>query len=178
MKPLDDLDIKIATFLGNNVRASNREIARQLGIAQTTVRDRLKNLFESRKLKISALFDIEKIPEMPAIDLAIIGIKQTGPPDYTIQKLSRIPSVLFVASVTGSYDIVVGVATNSRKMLLHIIANEIESIDSVFDSETFVVLYNTGLYVPAETMNYLKRYDEISKNPQATFPDADTDNKQ
>ena len=134
-------------------------------------------MFESGKLKISALFDIEKIPEMPALDLAIIGIKQTGPPDYTMGKLSKIPFVLFVASVTGTYDIVIGVVTNSRKMLLHIIANEIESIDSVFDSETFVVLYNTGLYVPAEVMNYLKRYDEISKNSQASFTDAVTDKK-
>ena len=154
------MDIKIATFLDHNGRASNREISRQLGIAQSTVKDRLAHMFDSGKLRISALFDIEKITEFPALDLGIIGIKQTGPPDYTTRKLSLIPSVIFVMSVTGTYDIIEGIVTNSRKMLSHIIANEIECIDSVFDTETFIVLNNIGLYVPATVMSSLMGCNE------------------
>ena len=160
MNTFDGLDLKIALFLNQNVRASNREISRQLGIAQSTVKDRLGRMFESGKLRIAAFFDLEKITVFPALDLAIISIKQKGPPDYTMQKLSTIPSVLFIASVTGTYDIIVGVVTNSKKMLSKIITNEIQSIDSVFDTETFVVLSNIGLYVPAKVMSYLMGCDE------------------
>lgn len=155
MNTFDDLDLKIASFLSQNVRASNREISRQLGIAQSTVKDRLGRMFESGKLRIATLFDLEKITEFPALDMAIICIKQKGPPDYTMQKLSTIPSVLFIASVTGTYDIIVGVVINSKKMLSKIITNEIQCIDSVYDTETFVVLSNIGLYVPATVMSYL-----------------------
>ena len=160
MKYLDDVDFKIASFLNQNVRASNREISRQLGIAQSTVKDRLGRMFESGKLKIAALFDLEKITEIPALDLAIISIKKKGPPDYTMQKLSKIPSVLFIASVTGTCDIIVGVVTNSKKMLSKIITSEIQSIDSVYDTETYVVLSNIGLYVPATVMSYLMGCDD------------------
>jgi Lrp/AsnC family transcriptional regulator for asnA, asnC and gidA len=174
MKHLDNIDIKIATFLDQNGRASNREISRHLGISQTTVRDRLGRMFESGKLRIATLFDIEKITEFPVLDLAIIGIKQTGPPDYTMQKLSKIPCVLFIASISGTYDIIVGVVTNSRKMLLKIITDEIQRIDSVFDTETFVVLSNIGLYVPATAMSYLmvcnEEADKSNTEKQEVMP--------
>ena len=168
MKILDDLDFKIVTFLNQNARASNREISRHLGIAQPTVKDRLGRMFGSGKLRIATLFDLEKFTEFPALDLAIIGIKQTGPPDYTMQKLSRIPSVIFIASVTGTFDIIAGVVTNSKKMLSQIITVEIQSIDSVFDTDTYVVLSNMGLYVPATVMSFLMGCDveEVKSNPQ------------
>ena len=71
MKHLDDVDIVIATFLDQNGRASNREISRHLGIAQTTVRDRLGHMFESGKLKITAVFDTETFVVLSNIGLYV-----------------------------------------------------------------------------------------------------------
>ncbi len=146
MQTIDRLDLEIAKILDSDGRASNREIARRLGISETTVRHRLGRMIDSKLLTVSATFDIEEFPE---IYLAVIGIKLNVPLDHCIEKFRAIPAVLYVLTLTGRYDLQVAILVNSRKMLASVVSRELESVEGVVNTETFVVLEDSGLRVSA-----------------------------
>ena len=146
MPAIDQLDLEIAKILDTDGRASNREIARRLGISETTVRHRLGRMIDSGMLKVSAQFDIEEFPELY---LAVIGIKLNVPLDRCLEKFRAIPAVLYILTLTGRYDLQVAILVNSRKMLARVVSHEIETIEGVRDTETFVVLENAGLNISA-----------------------------
>lgn len=146
MQTIDRLDLEIAKILDSDGRASNREIARRLGISETTVRHRLGRMIDSGLLSVSAQFDIEEFPE---IYLAVIGVKLNVPLEKCLEKIRAIPAVLYALTLTGRYDVQVAILVNSRKMLARVVSHEIESVEGVVDTETFVVLENSGLRVSA-----------------------------
>ena len=149
MPAIDNIDLKIADILDSDGRASNREIARRLGISETTVRHRLGRMIDSGLLNVSAQFDIEEFPE---IYLAVIGIKLNVPLEKCLEKFRAIPAVLYVLTLTGRYDLLVTILVNSRKMLARVVSKDIEAVEGVMDTETFVVLENTGLRVSASKL--------------------------
>ena len=100
MKHINSIDLKIANTLDQKGRASNREIARQLGVAQTTVKNRLSHMFDDDILKISALFDMDKLPEL---FIAFIGIQLNNNPKRSAAEIKKTK----VIAVSG------GVAANS-----------------------------------------------------------------
>lgn len=57
MQPLDDLDWQILTFLRADGRTSFREIARQVGVTEGTVRNRVNALTDSGTVRIIAVAD-------------------------------------------------------------------------------------------------------------------------
>jgi Lrp/AsnC family transcriptional regulator for asnA, asnC and gidA len=62
---IDAVDSRIILLLQEDGRMSNKAIARELGIAESTVRTRLKRLIEDRIVKIVALsnpFDLGRTP--------------------------------------------------------------------------------------------------------------------
>jgi Lrp/AsnC family transcriptional regulator for asnA, asnC and gidA len=165
------LDLEIAKILDSDGRASNRDIARRLGISETTVRHRLGRMIDSGLLTVSAQFDIEEFPE---IYLAVIGIKLSIPPDRCLEKFRAIPAVLYVLTLTGRYDLQVAILVNSRKMLARVVSREIETIEGVVDTETFVVLENSGLRVSAAKLCELLNGEEHTL-PKSCFERNDSE---
>ena len=70
-RQLDDLDRKIIKMLQVDGRLSNTEIARSLGITETTVRKRIAHLLQERLMSIVAV----PTPEASGMALsAILGV--------------------------------------------------------------------------------------------------------
>ncbi|HDY87187.1 MAG TPA: winged helix-turn-helix transcriptional regulator [bacterium] len=146
----DEIDLKIASILGPNSRSSNREIARRLGINETTVRRRLSQMIESGILSVPAVIDIEKLPDK---FMAIVGIRHQVPiPDDTfLQKVNELDSVIYSMTVTGHFDMFAIILAVSRKKLLEAL-RQIQSIEEVIDTQTYVILENYGLDVQADKL--------------------------
>ena len=58
---MDDLDRKIIAILQSNGRASNAQIARNVGVSEGTVRRRVRRLIEEAVIRVVAIPDLEKL---------------------------------------------------------------------------------------------------------------------
>jgi Lrp/AsnC family transcriptional regulator for asnA, asnC and gidA len=148
---MDALDHQIAYLLGLNGRTSNREIARRIGVAEGTVRQRLSHLIGSGTLRVAAQFDIEAIPEAY---IAVVGLKIDGRRlTECAREVERLPTVLTTMIVTGRYDLLAVVLALSRQTLVDFVTGQLSNIAGVKDSETYVVLKNFGQWVPADKLS-------------------------
>jgi len=150
---MDDLDYKIMSYLGENSRLSNREIARRIGIAEGTVRNRLNRLTKEGVLHTTALINIEKIPDLyiAYVCVKIDGRKLTE----CAASIEKLPSVLTTMIVTGRYDLFAVVLVQSHKTLVDFVTDQLSKVPGVKDSETYVVLRNYGQWIPADKLSYL-----------------------
>ena len=156
MRKMNTIDLKIMSFLGENSRLSNREIARRIGITEGTVRNRLKKLINRGVLKTSALVNIEAFPELY---IAFVGVKIDGRHlTECAEKVEKLQSVLTTMIVTGRYDLFAVVLANSHQTLVDFVTNQLSHIPGVKDSETFVVLKNIDQWIPGD-----KFYNLIKK---------------
>ncbi|MFC1607763.1 Lrp/AsnC family transcriptional regulator [Candidatus Latescibacterota bacterium] len=147
---MDAIDTQIAYLLGVDGRISNREIARRIGIAEGTVRQRLSRLIESGALRLTALANIESYPETY---LALVGVKIDGRRlNECAESIEHLPSVLTTMIVTGRYDIITVVIAPSRQTLVDFVTDHLSEIPGVQDSETYVVLKNFGQWIPADKL--------------------------
>jgi Lrp/AsnC family transcriptional regulator, regulator for asnA, asnC and gidA len=148
---MDETDLQISYLLGRNGRMSNREIARRIGVAEGTVRQRLAALSESGVLRISAQFDIEKIPEAY---IALVGLKIDGRRlRECAEELDRLPSVLNTMIVTGRYDLIATVLARSHHTLVEFVTDQLSRVPGIEDSETYVVLRNYSQWVPSDRLS-------------------------
>ncbi len=149
MQKMDTLDLQIAKMLGEDGRLSNHSIAQRLGVSEPTIRNRVKQLIESGAIRIRAVVNPDIFPEML---IAVVGVKQRGNPEECIAGISKVPEVLFVANVTGTHDQIAVIATGSRQKLAEVVARKLTaaSIPNLVSSETYVVLFNRDMWLPAD----------------------------
>jgi DNA-binding Lrp family transcriptional regulator len=102
----DVLDDQIIQALSRDGRLSFKEIARDLGVADGTVRARTTRLIEAGLIRISAM----RNPFAQERGLnALVGMElEKRTHRRTMELIAALPGVLSVANVTGSYDLVVG----------------------------------------------------------------------
>ncbi len=148
---MDETDLQISYYLGQNGRMSNREIARRIGITEGTVRQRLAALLESGALRITAQFNIESAPEAY---IALVGLKIDGRRlQECAEEVDRLPSVLTTMIVTGRYDLIATVLALSHQTLVEFVTNQLSRIPGIKDSETYVVLKNINHWISADQLS-------------------------
>ena len=135
---MDELDRKIIQILQSNGRASNAQIARDVGVSEGTVRRRLKTLTQNGSIKIIALPD----PEILGFDTeALVGI-QVDPDkiDEVAILLVELTESTWVSVTTGSFDIFCWVTLPSSEELGNFLKAVVGTIPGVRRTETFVSL--------------------------------------
>ena len=63
MVELDEIDGKLIELLQRNGRASNIELARQMGVSEGTIRRRFRNLVKEEVIRVVAIPDASKLGE-------------------------------------------------------------------------------------------------------------------
>ncbi|MCG6929605.1 MAG: Lrp/AsnC family transcriptional regulator [Desulfofustis sp.] len=134
---IDAVDSRIILLLQEDGRMSNKAIARELGIAESTVRTRLKRLIEDRIVKIVALsnpFDL-------GFEIAgncKINVDQTKQ-DAIMEELVAIKELWYVALTTGGTDIDVDFIIPTFADLEPLLAR-ITKIDGIRKVETNLIM--------------------------------------
>ena len=107
-------------------------------MVEGTVRKRLKSLLDRGIIKIVAIPNLLRLGynlmSIMALDVRIGDIRKVG------NHLAEKPNVLYLASVTGRYDIIVIIVARSTQELNEFIEDEISTMSSVLKTETFVTL--------------------------------------
>ena len=146
---MDTTDIRIIKEL-NDGRISFKTIADSLGLAEGTVRTRVKKLRSKGQLDITGLVDPEALDDHSVV---IIGVRVK---DMDLLKkgeeFSRLPRVISVSVVTGRFDLIVTVLLEKDFGMLEFYTEEASKIDNIQSVETFVVYKSFNMKVPLAVM--------------------------
>ena len=135
---MDDLDRKVISLLYTNGRASNAQIARQVGVSEGTVRRRLKRLIQHRVIRVVAIPDPEKLGFNTE---AIVGLKvDPDKIEAVATKLGEMEDTQYVATTTGAYDVFTWVVVSSSDALRRFLREKVAPIPGIRSTETFVNL--------------------------------------
>jgi len=137
MKKIDNIDTKIIKLLQKNGRMSNTEIAKRVGVSETTVRYRMQRLIKEEYIEIAAIIDPMKLGNGVEGNIRIhADIKKM---EQVTQKLKRIPELLYVARVSGKADFDTSFFAKNMQDA-RILIDRINIIDGVTDTDMVTVL--------------------------------------
>lgn len=135
---IEGIEWRIVDLLREDGRVSNREIARQLGISEGTVRSHLRRLEEQHMVRIAAITDLGAMGMRAAAQVGVF-VEQGRARDVA-DALSRLAGITFVAITFGEYDIIAIVLVETRDQLLNLLSEEIAAIPGVRRTESMEIL--------------------------------------
>lgn len=135
---IDNLDREIISILQQDGRTANAEIARQLGVAEGTIRRRMERLINEGVIKIAAVTDPFKVG-MGVVALIHLDVELSHLEEVA-EKLVEKQCVRVVAYATGGYDIMVEAMFPSQQDLLDFLKDELPLIPGIRKTETSILL--------------------------------------
>lgn len=142
---IDRTSIEIIRHLKDG-RKSYGQIAKELDVAENTVRSRVSKLIDEGVLDISGVINPEALPRHQAV---MIGVKLTTM--NLIKKgeeFSKLRGVVSVCVVTGRFDLMLTVLLKEGFGLLEFYTEEVARLEGVQSVETFVVYKSYNLMLP------------------------------
>jgi DNA-binding Lrp family transcriptional regulator len=134
----DDLDRRLVTLLQANARASTAQLARELGVARTTVLARLARL--EREGTIAGYTARLAHDEGDAGVRAFVGIRvDPKAARDVVRQLARLPELKQLASVSGEFDYMALLRAGSTARL-DALLDQIGDVKGVLKTTTAVVL--------------------------------------
>ncbi|HPF97332.1 MAG: Lrp/AsnC ligand binding domain-containing protein [Flavobacteriaceae bacterium] len=137
---IDGIDKKILRALMEDARTPVLEIARNVGISGAAIHQRLRKLEKSGLLSGSKFIVNPKI--LGYTTMAYVGIyldKAMSNPE-AVKQLKNIPEVLECHYTTGHWSIFIKILAKDNEHLMYLLNKEIQSINGVSRTETFVSL--------------------------------------
>ncbi len=134
---MDQLDRRIIAALQHNARDSTTRIAATLGVARTTVHERIHRLEERGIIQgySVVLGETEDTPKVQIIVLLEVQQKETT---RIIKRLDAYPEVKLCLSINGEFDLLL-TAEAPRIEDLDILVDELAKIPGVLRTNTSVV---------------------------------------
>ncbi|RLB91236.1 MAG: hypothetical protein DRH26_08355 [Deltaproteobacteria bacterium] len=137
MKKIDKIDIQIIKLLQKNGRMSNTVIAKEIGIAEATVRYRMQRLFKEEYIQIAAIIDPMKLGNGIEGNIRIhADIKQM---EQVTEELKLIQELFYVARVSGRADFDTSFFVKNMNEA-RILIDRVNLIDGVKDTDMVTVL--------------------------------------
>jgi Lrp/AsnC family transcriptional regulator, regulator for asnA, asnC and gidA len=145
--PLDAVSKRIVELLQDDGRQPFVTIAREVGLSEAAVRQRVQKLIDADVMQIVAVTDPLQVGFSRQ---AMIGVRVAGDVARVAEALCDLPEVSYVVTTAGSFDLLVEVVCEDDDHLLDLLMGRIRQLDGVTTTETFVYLklnkqhYNWG----------------------------------
>ncbi len=137
-KGLDKIDCQIIEFLQKDGRMPNTDIARKLGVSESTVRVRVNRLIEEEYLQIVAVSNPIKLGFGVVGDIRMhVNIKKM---DSILKELRELKALWFIVCSTGNVDVIAEFVVESMDDLRDLIFEKINKIDGVRSTETNIFM--------------------------------------
>jgi len=130
------LDLRLIQELQKNGRESYVNLASNLGVAEGTIRYRLKHLLYKNLIRIAAL---PNLSELGYNCTAIVGIQVSMAAVRNVASaLAQKPNICYLTSVAGRYDLIAIIVTKTTQELSDCIELEVAPIPGIIRTETFI----------------------------------------
>ena len=138
---MDKLDHNILRALQKDARVKNADLARQLGVAPSTMLERVRRLEERGYLNgFKAIVNPEKLGlDVQALISVSLGQHSTQTIRPFEQAVKSIPNIMTCYHVTGRFDYILQVVAKNLKELGILVKEQIASLPGVGKTETFLV---------------------------------------
>jgi Lrp/AsnC family transcriptional regulator, regulator for asnA, asnC and gidA len=134
MLELDDLDEAILRRLQEEGRRSYRQIARELGVSEGTVRSRVRRLEEGGALRVIAFIDPSRLGSVLALILIRVDTEEH---DRVVGILSGWREATYVSSLVGRADVYIQVICPDNQSLWNLV-KEVRGLPGVLETETML----------------------------------------
>jgi Lrp/AsnC family transcriptional regulator for asnA, asnC and gidA len=136
---MDDIDRSILSFLQKDGRKHFTEIAKALGIAEGTVRNRVAKLQDDRVLQIIGMVD----PQRMGYDApALVGVSVQPPYlEEVAEEIAAWPEVSYLIMVAGEFDLMVEVMCLDREHLASLLRDRLQQVTGVRRTQSFMILH-------------------------------------
>ena len=126
---IDDIDRAIIAQLRQDGRATNQQIAGELGLTAATVSSRIKRMGDADKLRVVAVSDFSAHGYNFLIQVAV---EVDGRPASEVaMDLAKLPEVFAVHQVTGRYDIDMLLTLRSYEELEELMLGRLANIPGI-----------------------------------------------
>ena len=133
---LDPVDEKIISILKVNSREPFIEIAKDVGLSESAVRRRVKNLLDTKTIKRFTV-DLDNKNRTSAITL--ISVTSTADTSAVSDALMGLNGVEVIYEITGQYDIA-AIISSSSVIEINRCIDDVRRIEGVSDTNTVIVL--------------------------------------
>lgn len=134
---LNDTSKRIIALLQSDGRMSYASIAKEVGLSEAAVRQRVQKLLEGGVMQIVAVTDPV---QMGFARQAMVGISVTGDPRSVARELAVMDELDYVVITAGRFDILAELVVENDDDVLDIIGNRIGALPGVTGTETFLYL--------------------------------------
>lgn len=133
---VDETDEKIIRILQADSRKAFVEIANEIGLSESAVRRRVKNLLDRMIIK---RFTIELGASDKTSAITLISVASTADTSAVSNQLMNLNGVKVVYEITGQYDIAAIIAAPAITDINKCI-DDIRKIEGVSDTDTVIIL--------------------------------------
>jgi Lrp/AsnC family transcriptional regulator for asnA, asnC and gidA len=134
---LDKTDIAIIGHLQADGRRPFTSIAKDLGISEASVRQRVSRLLRTKVIQIVAVSSPLDLGLMWAqVHLRVKGDRIQA----VAEAVAELPQVDYVSICAGDIDIIVGVVAHDRDELLQVLVNDIRTIPGIDQADVVLNL--------------------------------------
>lgn len=169
-KRLDEVDLQLIDLLANNPRASQRALAKRVGVTDETVANRLRRLREDDVIATTAVIDWEHAGYGAGAIARLTVSRRSGV--GLAEPLTELPGVQFAGLTTGCCDLIVSLLACDLGSLQRSI-RDLAQLDDVLVSAVNVVtrspIYDTSLF----TLPLRPWTPEDLPHPDPTLDDLD-----
>ncbi|WP_050605585.1 Lrp/AsnC family transcriptional regulator [Ruegeria sp. 6PALISEP08] len=134
---MDQLDRRIIAALQANARASTTQIAAALGVARTTVHERI-NRMEQRGVITGYTVRLGSTEDTPKVQVIVMLEVQQKETTRIIKRLEAYPEVKLCLSINGEFDLMLS-AEAPRLEDLDVLVDELAKIPGVLRTNTSIV---------------------------------------
>lgn len=133
---LDPIDEKIISILKINSRQPFVEIAKEIGLSESAIRRRVKNLMDTKIIK---RFTVELDNKNRTSAITLISVTSTSDTPTVSTALMSLNGVEVIYEITGQYDIAAIISSSSVAEINRCI-DDVRRIEGVSDTNTVIVL--------------------------------------
>ena len=152
---MDSIDTKLLSLLQEDSKLSYAELGRSVGLAVSTVNDRLKKLHQGGAIRhYAAVLE----PKAVGLDTcAFVEVLMSGPRHESafISAMAELPQVQECHCVTGSFSYLLKVRVTDASQLEAFLRERIKSIEGVARTQTMIALSTSketlAVAIPAAT---------------------------
>lgn len=135
--PLDPIDAELIRHLQADGRRPYTQLAREVGLSEAAVRQRVQRLMESSTMQIVAVTDPL---QLGLHRQAMVLIKVEGDVRDVAEELSRFEEVDYLVMTAGSVDLLAEVVVSDDEALLDLLNDRIRSVPGVVATESVIYL--------------------------------------